>query len=70
MSAAPAASARLAMMCGPFTGWGWGDCIAAGAAVRLFESATGKQIGEPLTHTLEITDLALNQVGAVRRVAL
>uniref|UniRef100_A0A7S0RGA6 Intraflagellar transport protein 80 homolog n=1 Tax=Pyramimonas obovata TaxID=1411642 RepID=A0A7S0RGA6_9CHLO len=36
---------------------------AKGAAVRLFESATGKQIGEPITHTLEITDLALNQCG-------
>ena len=38
---------------------GW----AAGAAVRLFEAATGKQIGEPITHTLEITDLSLNQCG-------
>lgn len=32
-------------------------------SVRFFESATGKQIGEPLVHTIEISDLSLNQIG-------
>lgn len=34
------------------------------AAVRFFDSATGKQIGEPVTHNLEICELALNLAGA------
>mmetsp|Transcript_10377 Transcript_10377/g.19632 ORF Transcript_10377/g.19632 Transcript_10377/m.19632 type:complete len:756 (+) Transcript_10377:193-2460(+) len=33
-------------------------------AVRFFDSATGKQIGEPVTHNLEICELALNLAGA------
>ena len=37
-------------------------------AVRVFDSATGKQLGEPITHNLEITDLALSHAGNERKL--
>jgi hypothetical protein len=37
-------------------------------AVRVFDSATGKQLGEPITHNLEITDLALSHAGSERKL--
>ncbi|KAK3271476.1 Intraflagellar transport protein 80 [Cymbomonas tetramitiformis] len=45
-----------------------GDTVAVidrsdSKAIRFFDAAGGKQIGEPVTHTLEITEIALNQTG-------
>jgi len=33
-------------------------------SVRFFDTAQGKPIGNPITHTLEITEIALNQMGS------
>ena len=36
--------------------------------MRVFDSATGKQLGEPITHNLEITHLALSHAGSERKL--
>ncbi len=34
----------------------------AGATLRFFDTAQGRPLGEPFSHTLEIKELALSQV--------
>ena len=38
---------------------------ATGSAIRFFDTAQGRPIGEPFTHSLEIKEVALSQVGAL-----
>lgn len=39
------------------------DQQASGGMVRMFDTAQGRPIGEPFTHNLEITEIALSQAG-------
>jgi intraflagellar transport protein 80 len=36
----------------------------AGSTVRFFDTAQGRPIGEPFTHSLDIKEIALSQVGS------
>ena len=42
------------------------DQQSTGSVVRLFETAQGRAVGEPFTHTLEIKEIALSQTGTVQ----
>ncbi|EFJ21330.1 hypothetical protein SELMODRAFT_107193, partial [Selaginella moellendorffii] len=37
--------------------------------IRFLDASTGKLAGEPFRHTVEIKEIALNQVGTIRRIA-
>jgi intraflagellar transport protein 80 len=38
------------------------DQQATGSAIRFFDTAQGRPIGEPFTHNLEVIEVALSQV--------
>ena len=39
------------------------DQQATGSVIRFFDTAQGRPVGEPFSHTLEIKEVALSQVG-------
>jgi len=39
------------------------DQQASGGVVRLFDTAQGRPVGEPLSHNLEVTEISLSQAG-------
>ena len=40
------------------------DQQAIGSAVRFFDTAQGRPVGEPFTHNLEVKEICLSQVGS------